>query len=218
MAGMRIAGDASSGLGRKQKPYGNAAYWHPAPPPSSSKPLLPSPFRTALACTAVLVLVCLAGSVARPAAAAGKPACWQLLLNDWYDGRIDGTYPIHCYQDALKHLPSDVDTYSSARDDIERALQSARLAARRAGAKVGPETLIRPSKPGTKSGVGKNVITIAAGGRKPPTGPIQNVADSSNASSLPLPLLILGGLALLLVAAGAGGLGWRHYQGRKPRS
>jgi len=179
---------------------------------------LPS-IRKAVLCTAVLVLACLAGSVARPAAAAGKPACWQVLLNDWYDGRIDGTYPIHCYRDALKHLPSDVDTYSSARDDIERALQSARIAARKSGSKVGPNTLIRPSSgPGAHSGGNGKVVTIAApGGRKPPGG-IQNVADSSNPSSVPLPLLILGGLALALVAAGAAGLGWRRYQGRKPGS
>lgn len=177
------------------------------------------PIRKAVLCTAVLALACLAGSVARPAAAAHKPACWQVLLNDWYDGRIDGTYPVHCYRDALKHLPSDVSTYSSARDDIERALQSARIAARRAGKSLGVNTLIRPSKNGSKGGgVDKNVVTIAApGGRRPPGG-IQNVADSSNPSSVPLPLLILGALALALVAAGAAGLGWRHYQGRKPRT
>ena len=59
----------------------------------------------------------------RPAAAATP--CWKALLNDWYDGRIDNTYALHCYTDALKHLPADVQTYSSAHDDIQRALQSA---------------------------------------------------------------------------------------------
>ena len=64
----------------------------------------------------------------RPAAAATP--CWKALLNDWYDGRIDNTYALHCYTDALKHLPPDVQTYSSAHDDIERALQSAIAQAR----------------------------------------------------------------------------------------
>lgn len=177
--------------------------------------------RTLTVCAVALALACVAGSVARPAAAAHKPACWQVLLNDWYDGRIDGTYPIHCYRDALKHLPSDVDTYSSARDDIERALQSARIAARKAGVILTPNTLVRPAGKGIKIGKGgKNVITIAPPGRKKGGG-IAKVADNLNgngASSLPLPLLILGGLAILLVAAGAAGLGWRHYQGRKPAS
>jgi hypothetical protein len=194
----------------------------------------------------VLALAFLAGSVARPAAAAHKPACWQVLLNDWYDGRIDGTYPIHCYRDALKHLPSDVDTYSSARDDIQRALQSARLAARKTGKSLDKNTLIQPSTSTTTTAGGstttpagsgkptgkgkghpkaggkgaKNVITIAAPGRKQGTG-IAKVADNLNgggASSVPLPLLILGGLALLLVALGGAGLAWRHFQGRRPAS
>jgi len=94
----------------------------------------------------LLVLAVLAGAATKPAAAAHKPACWQVLLNDWYDGRIDGTYPIHCYRDALKHLPSDVDTYSSAREDIQRALASARLAALRSGRKLTGNTLIKPVK------------------------------------------------------------------------
>jgi hypothetical protein len=225
MAGMRIAGDASSGLGRKQKPYAIAAYWVSGATAmiSEGHRLSSIRIRTFTFCAVALALACIAGSVARPAAAAHKPACWQVLLNDWYDGRIDGTYPIHCYRDALKHLPSDVDTYSSARDDIERALQSARIAARKAGITLTPGTLIRPSGPGAKgvkhgkSG-GKNVITIASPGRKHPGG-IPSVADAGgNASSLPLPLLILGGLAIALVAAGGAGLGWRQYQGRKPPS
>jgi hypothetical protein len=195
--------------------------------------------RKALLCTTVLVLACLAGSVARPAAAAGKPACWQVLLNDWYDGRIDGTYPIHCYRDALKHLPSDVDTYSSARDDIERALQSARVAARKSGQKIGKNTLIQPATSSTstttnagtggtttkpakpkKHGKTGDIVTISTPRRKEPGG-IQKVATDLNggsASSFPLPLLILGALALALVAAGAAGIGWRRYQGRRPGS
>jgi hypothetical protein len=229
MAGMRIAGDASSGLGRKQKPYAIAAYWL-----SGDFAIMPEGLRlpsirtrTITFCAVALALACIAGSAARPAAAAHEPACWQVLLNDWYDGRIDGTYAIHCYRDALKHLPSDVDTYSSARDDIERALQSARIAAGKAGRTLTPRTLIQPAKPGSKVAKagkgdkgGKNVITLAAPGRKPGSG-IAKVADNLNgggASSLPLPLLILGGLALALVAAGGAGLGWRYYQGRKPAS
>ena len=68
-----------------------------------------------------------------PAAAKGQPACWKTLINDWYDGRIDGTYPIKCYRDALNHLPTDVDTYSSARDDIKQALQERITQSRKSG-------------------------------------------------------------------------------------
>ena len=38
------------------------------------------------------------------------------------DGRIDGTYAVSCYRDALKSLPADVRVYSSASDDISQAL------------------------------------------------------------------------------------------------
>src|SRR5437667_10668359 len=44
------------------------------------------------------------------------------LLNDWRDGRIDGTYSVACYRIALAHLPEDVRIYSSAESDIKRAL------------------------------------------------------------------------------------------------
>jgi hypothetical protein len=164
----------------------------------------------------LLALALLAGAGASPAAAAHRSACWQVLLNDWYDGRIDGTYPVHCYQDALKHLPSDVSTYSSARDDIQRALQSARAAALRAGRKFGPNMLIRPARSsGPHKGRG---ITVATSGRKPDKG-LASLADKlnpSNPSALPLPLLVLGGLALVLVALGAAGLVVKQIQARKP--
>ena len=91
---------------------------------------------------AALLAVALLAGAARPAAAATP--CWKALLNDWYDGRIDQIYASHCYTEAISHLPSDVQTYSSAREDILRALQSAKARARTSGHKVGPNTLIGP--------------------------------------------------------------------------
>jgi hypothetical protein len=61
-----------------------------------------------------------AGAVAGPAAA--KTPCWQTLIDDWYDGRIDSVYPVACYREALAHMPEDVAQYSSLEDDINRAL------------------------------------------------------------------------------------------------
>ena len=51
---------------------------------------------------------------AAPAQAAAAP-CWKLLITDWYDGTIDKAYPIPCYQQAIDHLPTDAQLYSSAR-------------------------------------------------------------------------------------------------------
>jgi hypothetical protein len=56
------------------------------------------------------------------ASAAGN--CGARVLNDWRDGRLDGTYPVDCYRRALATMPEDVRVYSSAEDDITRALQS----------------------------------------------------------------------------------------------
>jgi hypothetical protein len=66
-------------------------------------------------------------TAAAPRAAAAKPkpvetTCAKRLLHDWADGRIDGTYPVSCYRDALKALPTDLSIYSSAPDDIRQAL------------------------------------------------------------------------------------------------
>src|SRR2546423_4404454 len=112
----------------------------------------PLPFVLAQVTSSLKVSVCMAlascvllGALARAEPAAAATPCWKTLLNDWYDGRIDQTYPHHCYQDALRHLPADVQTYSSARDDILRAMQSAVARQKKAGRKVGPNTPLTPA-------------------------------------------------------------------------
>jgi hypothetical protein len=161
-----------------------------------------------------LASIALLSAVAQPARAASSVTpCWKVLLNDWYDGRIDGSYPRHCYNDALKHLPADVSTYSSAHDDILRALQSATAKQATGGKKVGPNTVIKPA-PGGKTGGGSGPDAVTPPGRKPGPGLVDKLNPSSP-SSLPVPLLILGGLALLLVAAGAAGLVAKRIQARR---
>jgi hypothetical protein len=160
-------------------------------------------------------LALLAASAHHAAPASAATPCWKSLLNDWYDGRIDKTYAVHCYNDALKHLPADVQTYSSAHEDILRALQSAVAKARKAGKDVGPNTLI-PGAPGAGPTAGKGpTVTNGRDRNKGLTG-IADRLNPGSASSLPLPLLILGGLALLLVAAGGAGLVAKRVQARRP--
>ncbi|HEY6962463.1 MAG TPA: hypothetical protein VI408_11285 [Gaiellaceae bacterium] len=179
--------------------------------------------RILLLATAAAALA--AGTVHAAPAAAATP-CWKSLLNDWYDGRIDNTYPLHCYQDALKHLPADVQTYSSAHDDILRALQSAKARLQRSGTKVTGTTPIVPPKSrggsassgrgGTRTTPGGGTTTLP--GRSSGKG-FTHLVDKfnpSSPSSLPLPLLVLGALAILLVAAGAAGVLAKRFQGRKP--
>lgn len=184
----------------------------------------------ALIAASLLALALLTAAAVRPAQADAATPCWKTLLNDWYDGRIDGTYPLHCYTDALKHLPSDVRTYSSAADDIERALQSARAAARKEHKKLGPGTLLRPAGGGGKGGGGGgggstgpgdrgggSSVTTTIPGKKSAKGfaGFADRLDPGSPSALPLPLLVLGGLALVLVAAGAVGLVVQRVRSRR---
>lgn len=173
---------------------------------------------------AVLVLAALAAGAARPAPAAAATPCWKKLLNDWYDGRINNTYAVHCYRDALKHLPTDVQEYSSAHDDILRALQSAIAARRQKHESVAGNTPVPPQKPpkgGGKTGKGgkggsSTVSDTTSTDRGGTTGPgLAVTGTASNPSSIPVPLLVLGGLAVLLLAAGGAGLIYKRIQARR---
>lgn len=172
---------------------------------------------------AALVLAASAAGAARPAPAAAATPCWKKLLNDWYDGRINNTYAVHCYRDALKHLPTDVQEYSSAHDDILRALQSAIAARRQKHEPIAGNTPVPPQKPpkgGGKTGKGdkpgstvSNTTSTGPGGT---TGPsLVATGNASNPSSIPVPLLVLGGLAVLLLAAGGAGLLYKRIQARR---
>jgi hypothetical protein len=152
---------------------------------------------------------------AAPAAAA--ESCGRKVVDDWFDGRIDGTYELHCYNDAIKILPRDVRVYSSAEDDIRRALQAA--------------TRGKPAPPNRGSGgstetppdAGDPTETSETTGTPPSSGPgdppSETVAtppvETESASSVPIPLLILAGLALLLVAGGSAGYVIRRIQARR---
>lgn len=75
-----------------------------------------------LAAIAFIATVLLFVRPAAPRSVAARPVapvgCAQRLIHDWRDGRIDGTYPLPCYRDALRALPTDLLVYSSAPDDI----------------------------------------------------------------------------------------------------
>jgi hypothetical protein len=81
-----------------------------------------SKLRFALLTFALVVL-----GAATSGTAVAKSSCSSRLIADWQDGRIDRTYPVPCYRQALARLPEDVRVYSTATSDITRALH-ARLA------------------------------------------------------------------------------------------
>ena len=146
----------------------------------------------------VLVLgVVLALGAASPAGAATP--CGKKLLNDWFDnGRVDRLYPLNCYEEAIDAIPSDIQDYSDARDVITRALQDA------LHGKLSPEGSVDPS-PGDPSGgnSGNGGGNDGSGGADAQGAPGVN---TSSTSSVPIPLLVLGGMSIVLLAAG--GLGY----------
>jgi hypothetical protein len=163
-----------------------------------------SPGRNHLA--RAFVVACAVLAVFAAPAAAAPPPCWKTLLNDWYDGHIDKTYPIPCYHQAIAHLPTDIKLYSNAKEDIQRALATAS-----AGGTTSPPT--------TTSGGSSTPTTTTTTPPKPhKRSPISNAIKKltpGGADAFPLPLLILGFLALLLILAGIAGMIWRRYQGRR---
>ena len=173
--------------------------------------------------TSLLALLVLAS----PAGAAS--ACGRAVIDDWYeDGRVDGTYAVHCYDDAIDSLPRDVRDYSSAKEDIQRALQARMRGedappARTDPTPGDPSSPADPEDPDTpvSGGDGDGTDTTGGGSSSPPDsggGGGSEAAppvDTESASSIPIPLLILAGLALLLVAGGSVGYLIRRLQARR---
>ena len=97
------------------------------------------PPRTTLVARLPLVAAVAAAVVAVAPAGAGAAAnCGDAVLAEWSKGGIRSTYPLRCYGEALRRMPQDIRSYSTASDDIQRAL----LARQRSkGAKGGAESL-----------------------------------------------------------------------------
>ena len=147
-----------------------------------------------------------------PATAASK-SCADQVVADWYgDGRVDKIFPLHCYQEAIRSLPVDVLDYSNAKEDILRALQFARQNKPDPGPTGGqPSGPNGSDDPGSTTSGGPNDPDDPSDGGTVASGPV----DTSGPSSIPIPLFILGGLALLLLAAGGAGYLSRRAQARR---
>ncbi len=164
-----------------------------------------------------LLVVALAGlalafGAAAPAAAATP--CWRTLINDWFDGRIDKTYAPDCYTQAIKHLPRDVDMYSGAKDDIHRAMLAS---LRKGNGGSGPPAAEPRDAQPTRNTQG-NVDRTRSAREGPSRGVILRAIEwlgPSDAASVPLPLLILAGVAFLLLAAAGGSFVNRWLQQRR---
>lgn len=153
------------------------------------------------------------GALAAPAVAEAKSPCWKRLLDDWViDGRVDKAYPATCYSETLKRLPQDLDYYSSVREDLNRALLGA---ARGNGGE--PPSVIEPPVTRKASAPLPGVETADGVANEGDGGGLFDVIlpRATGADSVPLPLLVLAGLALLLLAAAGISFAARRIQAHR---
>jgi hypothetical protein len=196
----------------------------------------PLPFRAVLAALAAVAVVLLAPA---PAALASPEA----VIDDCQDGSIGGRYTARDFAQALRDIPTDVDEYTDCRDVIRRAqLQSAggtgggTPGGGDAGGDTGGgtsgggasgrraptvERVLRGASPDEQAAVRQ---AVASGGS---SGPVQvagetidpaRIARGANASSSPLPGVMLVALVLLglAVLAGSAQLVRTRVLGRRP--
>jgi hypothetical protein len=165
-----------------------------------------------LALTAVAAL-----SFAGSASAGLTTKCGQQVLADWYDnGRIDKLYPLNCYEEAIDEIPSDIGPYVDAEDVITRALQGAlhgNLAQGGCDPTAGDANSADDCKGGQTPGSnGQDPNSNNNGNGSGPVAQESPEVNTSSPSSVPIPLLVLGGMSLLLLAAGSLGYLSRRRQ------
>jgi len=173
----------------------------------------------------VLAAALLAGAVVTDASAKAK-TCAQQVLADWYDdGRISKIYPLPCYPAAIALLGRDAKDYTNAPEEIGRAYAYAKLGKQDPGAGAPPvptDTTTSTSTDPVKTGTVKT-DTVKTDTAKTDTAETETdtepsvtettPTDTSGPSSVPIPLLVLGGLAVILLAAGSAGYFRRRMNG-----
>ncbi len=173
---------------------------------------------------ALMVIVAVASATATAATDATARAtmsCAKQVVADWYDdGRVDKIYPLECYRAAIKSLPPDVIDYSNAKEEIGRALAYAKQGKPDPGGEdpTPPTTSTDTASTDTsRTDTSSAIVSHEIGGGTPQTDVVTQAAtqatDTSGPSSVPIPLLVLGGLAVLLLAAGSAGYLRRRLNG-----
>ena len=172
------------------------------------------------ALVAVTALASVPVATASPAATqTATDTCWKDVVNDWLNNQpnLKGSYAIPCYTQAIQHLSSypDISQYSSAIDDIHRALLIA-LHQDRGG---GPGSFTGSSGGPSSNGPGSSSTLGATKQTKSQhRGIITRISKDlgpGNAQSIPLPLLVLGGFAVLLLLTALATWLLRRMQARR---
>jgi hypothetical protein len=160
-----------------------------------------SPYRCARTLGAfVVVAATVLVALAVPGTAMASE-CGDKVLADWFDnGRIDRLYQAHCYEEAIDAIPADLRDYANAEEIISRALQASLRGELDDG---GPDPSPGDGDPSVTPGTG---TPGDPGGPTDPGTEATPDVDTTGISSVPIPLLVLGGMSIALLAAG--GLGY----------
>ncbi len=158
-----------------------------------------------------LAIAAVVFATAGVANAQAQVSCWQRVVADWSAGRLGSGYAVSCYQSALAHLPDDVRTYSSAPDDIRRAMlgaveararQAAVASTPRRAPAVRRAAAVSPSRaPRTEAAVAPPSIVAETG-----------ASSGGRTVTTPLAVLAAGVLVLWLAA------GWAYLARRRRRA
>jgi hypothetical protein len=163
----------------------------------------------AVLCCAFLAAL---ASVGVPSARAAVP-CGEAVILDWSDGTLDRVYSVACYRDALARLPEDLRAYSTAPEDIERALLERARADTPATPAEPPAAVEAEEAPRALAGPTPTPTTTqeeaapAAPDSQPPASPdatgdaVAAPVTAEPAASTKAPAVVIA--ALLLLAAGA---------------
>ncbi len=177
---------------------------------------------------AALVVLLAGGLVALALAGTATAAtpCGKKVLADWFDnGRIDRLYPLHCYEEAIDAIPDELRDYADAEEVIERALQAALRGDLAPGGRDPTPGDGHPGDSGGTGGKGGTGGGTGSGGKGGTGGSGTGGSgsggagseatpdvDTSGPSSVPIPLIVLGGMSVALLAAGALGYVSRRRQ------
>ena len=160
--------------------------------------------RRVITCAALAAIAALALG----AGSASAKSCGSRVIDDWYaDGTIDGTYSSQCYREALGRVSDQMKIYSDLPDQLDRGLRAAVTREAKGGVKSATKTIQQQGSRQPSSSQSKKA-----------SGPIQRVLGElgpDRADSIPIPLMILAGAAILLIAAGAVSVVVRRLNSRR---
>jgi hypothetical protein len=144
-----------------------------------------------------LLLLAVAAAAFVMPATAGAANCGTAVLKDWADGKLDHAYPVRCYQAALDAMPEDMRSYTSAPDDIKRALLARLRASRTHHGELRGRSRQAAATPRTTA---REALSAAG--------------VTTRATGIPLPLVVIAAVGFLLLLAGSAGLLNRRLRAR----